>query len=105
MGGYNLDHTATGRDANILAPWRDRAACYAMPGVMDPPGGHAEASEGRALAVCGGCPVTRECFAWVMARKDRCDPGGVCGGMTERARSKLRARVRGLRSNERAAAS
>jgi len=105
MGGYNLDHTATGREANILARWRDHAACYGMPDVMDPPAGHTTASERRALQVCAICPVVHDCAEWVMARREREDPGGVAGGMTERRRLKLRCNASWQRGQAKAAAS
>jgi WhiB family redox-sensing transcriptional regulator len=56
--------------------WRDRAACKDEP----PEWFDAETDENaaRALAVCAGCPVRRECFA--AAAADRA-ASGVWGGV------------------------
>ena len=56
--------------------WRDRAACKGEP----PEWFDAETDENaaRALAVCAGCPVRRECFA--AAAADRA-ASGVWGGV------------------------
>ena len=56
--------------------WQDRAACKSEP----PEWFDAETDENaaRALAVCAGCPVRRECFA--AAAADRA-ASGVWGGV------------------------
>jgi WhiB family transcriptional regulator, redox-sensing transcriptional regulator len=56
--------------------WQDRAACRSEP----PEWFDAETGENaaRALAVCAGCPVRRECFA--AAAADRA-ASGVWGGV------------------------
>jgi hypothetical protein len=56
--------------------WQDRAACRTSP----PEWFDAETEENaaRALAVCAGCPVRRECFA--AAAADRA-ASGVWGGV------------------------
>ena len=56
--------------------WQDRAACRSEP----PEWFDAETDENaaRALAVCAGCPVRRECFA--AAAADRA-ASGVWGGV------------------------
>ena len=56
--------------------WQDRAACTSEP----PEWFDAETGENaaRALAVCAGCPVRRECFA--AAAADRA-ASGVWGGV------------------------
>ena len=56
--------------------WQDRAACRGEP----PEWFDAETDQdaARALAVCGGCPVRRECFA--AAAADRA-ASGVWGGV------------------------
>jgi len=56
--------------------WQDRAACKSEP----PEWFDAETEENaaRALAVCAGCPVRRECFA--AAAADRA-ASGVWGGV------------------------
>lgn len=68
--------------------WRELAACrVAEPELFFPaasagrPGGQAAAE--RAKAVCGACPVRRECLQFALATRQRY---GIWGGMSEHER-------------------
>jgi hypothetical protein len=81
------DHARDAQAADVCAAWRDRAACAGLDMSPDPI--DADATE-KAVAVCATCPVLRECSRWVMRLDEAADPGGVCGWMTERARTRWR---------------
>jgi hypothetical protein len=82
----NCDHEMTALIVDVHAAWRDHAACAGldMNPAEDSPG------ESEALKVCDTCPVLRDCRRWVMPLNEYTDPGGICGGMTERGRTRLR---------------
>lgn len=67
--------------------WRDEAACSAA--NVDSswwfPEGYKgqQRSPSRALAICSGCPVRRECLEYALSVPER---HGVWGGMTESER-------------------
>lgn len=82
--GVTVD-VGPGLDADVLAAWRRKAACPGSSLTMDDPDREAEA-----LALCADCPVLRACRAWVLKQANDADPGGVCGGMTEKGRKKAR---------------
>lgn len=83
---YPCDHAQTALEVDVLADWRDLALCAGLD--MNPAEGGAE--EAKALGVCAACPVLAECSSWVMPLNEYSDPGGVCGGMTERRRKSVR---------------
>lgn len=80
------DHVVTALAADVRAAWRDLALCAGLD--MNPAEGSDE--EAEALDVCAACPVLAECSRWVMPLNEYSDPGGVCGGMTERRRKSIR---------------
>lgn len=82
----DTDHVRAALAVDIHAAWRDQAACAGLD--MNPEPDSPE--ESRALAVCDTCPVLRDCSRWVMPLNEYTDPGGICGGMTERGRARLR---------------
>jgi hypothetical protein len=70
--------------------WRSRAACRNTPPELFFPaadsGPAREAQVAAAKAVCAGCPVRTQCLDEALARI----PYGICGGLTERERHRLR---------------
>lgn len=79
--------------------WRDKAACKGkdpelfFPPPVNPYTTREErrafderrlAAEAQAKAICGTCPVTRECYDWAIAT----DADGVWGGTTEAERGR-----------------
>jgi WhiB family redox-sensing transcriptional regulator len=74
-----------------LWSWRLRAACrHVESAVFFPPDGERppqrDARETRAKAICGGCPVIRQCAAYAIQYGERY---GVWGGLSERERAAL----------------
>ncbi len=82
----NCNHEMTALIVDVHAAWRDQSACAGLD--MNPAEDSPEESE--ALKVCDTCPVLRDCSRWVLPLNEYTDPGGVCGGMTERGRARLR---------------
>ena len=76
---------------SALWSWRLRAACrHIDSAVFFPPDGERppqrDARETRAKAICGGCPVIRQCAAYAIQYGERY---GVWGGLSERERTAL----------------
>ena len=76
---------------SALWSWRLRAACrHVDSAVFFPPDGERppqrDARETRAKAICGGCPVIRQCAAYAIQYGERY---GVWGGLSERERAAL----------------
>jgi WhiB family transcriptional regulator, redox-sensing transcriptional regulator len=74
-----------------LWSWRLRAACRDVDSaVFFPPDGERppqrDARETRAKAICGGCPVIRQCAAYAIQYGER---HGVWGGLSEQERAAL----------------
>lgn len=82
----DTDHVRAALAVDIHAAWRGRSACAGLD--MNPEPGSPE--ESKALAICATCPVLPDCSQWVMPLNEYTDPGGVCGGMTERGRARWR---------------
>jgi hypothetical protein len=82
------DHNRTAQVANPRAPWRTRAACLGKAQIMDRK--QRDRPNGEALALCRNCPVLDDCKAWVLSLPDTLDPGGICAGLNERQRMKIR---------------
>jgi DNA-binding NarL/FixJ family response regulator len=61
--------------------WVRKAACSGRPTLFDDP-----ERTGEALAICAGCPVLRDCYAWAL----RNAVDGVAGGMSAAARGAWR---------------
>lgn len=76
--------------AGLRAAWGERAACRRDAGLLDPDSPD-WVDEATAIAVCRACPVLTECRAWVLALPASVDVGGVCGGLTEHERARIRA--------------
>lgn len=81
-------------------PWRERAACRGQdPERFHPkPGGWQVEKEAKAF--CARCPVLEECRAWALAEVGQ---RGVAGGLNDRERQRLRARLAvedGVSNNE-----
>jgi hypothetical protein len=86
---YRTTHPATTTQAG--SRWRSRAACRDVdPELFFPtaaPGTHPHTTQvRRAKAVCGRCPVRRDCLTDALTRI----PYGVAGGLTEDERRNLR---------------
>lgn len=82
------NHALSGELTDPLARWRMHAACKGLD--MEPV--ERSWAEGDALNLCWyRCPVLQQCHDWVMALEAGLDPGGVCGGTTDRSRPGLRA--------------
>lgn len=90
--GVDTNYAASAEAADLTASWRDEAACHGLGSLMDPPRDYADTvAELDALAVCRWrCPVLDDCRSWVLSLPERHDPGGVCGGLTERDRTHAR---------------
>ncbi|MFB0614523.1 WhiB family transcriptional regulator [Streptomyces sp. AGS-58] len=74
--------------------WRDHAACRQEdPDLFFPIGttGPAQVQAQQAKAVCGHCPVRRQCLGWAL---DTDQSIGIWGGTTELERRALRRRAR-----------
>ena len=89
MDAWQEPSEDTGTSA--LWSWRLRAACrHVDSAVFFPPDGeeapHREARETRAKAICGGCPVIRQCAVYAIRYGERY---GVWGGLSERERAAL----------------
>jgi WhiB family redox-sensing transcriptional regulator len=88
----NAGLTATARvEAEAIdgdRSWRGMAAClaydpelfYPVAGAMDTPAAR------RAVQICTGCPVRRECLAEALARRER---HGIWGGTSPEQRSAM----------------
>ena len=80
----------TAERGDQAAYWRDRAACLREdPELFFPVGNSGLTHEqiAEAKAVCGQCPVTRQCLDWAV-RMEQTE--GVWGGTTETERRLLR---------------
>jgi hypothetical protein len=95
--GVDTNYQQSADAAELWASWRDQAACIGQPALMDPPVGDLPA-EWAATDLCRGCPALTDCRTWVMSLLERHDPGGVCGGMTERERTHARKVIVGQRA-------
>ena len=86
------DHHHTGQIAQAAARWRAEAACRGLGHLMDPPP-HARTTQRQweAQDLCMTCPVLQACLHWVLTLPEDLDPGGVCGGLTEKERARRRA--------------
>lgn len=72
----------------LVAEWRNRAACSGYPNSLFFPVPDATASQvERATAVCAVCPVTEECLEYAFETNQR---AGIWGGTTEEERKSLR---------------
>jgi WhiB family redox-sensing transcriptional regulator len=76
---------------SALWSWRLRAACrHVESAVFFPPDGERppqrDARETRAKAICGRCPVIRQCAAYAIQYGERY---GVWGGLSEQERAAL----------------
>lgn len=76
--------------------WQAIAACYGedqslffAPDYFEV-GGAKNAREAKAKLICRACPVREECLAYAMAIEEE---HGVWGGLNERERRRLRARM------------
>lgn len=96
LSGHNQPLTGmTTMDDQVVVTrdrqWRDRAACRDTdPEAFFPvaeTGPEHEAQVAVAKAICAGCPVRAECFAWALKGLAY----GIAGGMTEDERRRHRA--------------
>lgn len=76
----------------VPGPWADEAACASDPDAMYPDK-VPSASARLAVAICGRCPVRRECLTYAMAVERTTAAHGVWGGMTADQRRKAQARA------------
>ena len=83
------------RLTGVVPAWRVHGACRDHPTVLFFPGRGEDA--GPAQEICAGCPVRDECLEWALTLPERF---GVWGGMSERARRRMRA-ARGLDDDDR----
>lgn len=72
-------------DAVTVPDWHADAGCGGLGTIMGDPD-----FEGEALELCRSCDVLALCRAWVTSLSGIDDPGGVCGGTTEKERKALR---------------
>jgi len=71
------------------ASWMADAACAGQdPNLWHPHRGET-IGEAAAKVVCAGCPVSRECLAYALARRE---PLGVWGGLSVSEREQLTGR-------------
>lgn len=74
--------------ADLVAEWKNRAACSGYPNSLFFPSTDATGSQvERAVAVCHVCPVTEECLEYAFETNQR---AGIWGGTTEDERKSLR---------------
>ncbi len=72
--------------------WQFRAACRGPESALFFPPTYAERKEERedrerrAKAICGGCPVRRECLEYALGIRE---PHGIWGGLNEAERRML----------------
>ncbi|MEO3757066.1 WhiB family transcriptional regulator [Mycobacterium sp. B14F4] len=69
----------------------DDARCAGVNVAVFYPNSGDKAGVQRAKAICGSCPVRRECLAWAVGRREM---HGVWGGMTRRERLALARQAR-----------
>lgn len=95
-----LSYAAEALRLQVDQPWREHAACTGRGLVMDPPAETVAAARDlgtdrrlweKAKAICRTCPVYAECQAWVLSLPGDRDLTGVCGGLTQDQRHRLRA--------------
>lgn len=98
----STDHAETAARLGVDQPWRKDAACAGRSDVMDPGADQIAAAkqlgaEGHlwsaAKQVCAGCPVYWRCRQWALSLPAGGDVSGVCGGLTEAERTRLRRRT------------
>lgn len=93
------DHARAADALKVDQPWRQLAACQGRGLVMDPPAEEVKAAQelgderllwrsGKEL--CWSCEVYDQCRTWVLGLPKEADPSGVCGGMTEHERRRVR---------------
>jgi len=81
---YGPAHVA----ADLVAEWKNRAACSGYPNSLFFPSTDASESQlERAVGVCQVCPVTEECLEYAFETNQR---AGIWGGTTEDERKSLR---------------
>lgn len=75
-------------DTKLLGPSWDLAACAGKDTEMFFPEGPKDYAKriADAKAVCGGCPITAQCFSWAIEN----DEEGIWGGTTYKERQLLR---------------
>lgn len=74
--------------ADLVAEWKNRAACSGYPNSLFFPLADATKSQiERAVAVCNVCPVTEDCLEYAFETNQR---AGIWGGTTEDERKSLR---------------
>jgi WhiB family redox-sensing transcriptional regulator len=73
---------------DVVADWRDHAACAGYPNdLFFPVGDVNELLIERAKAICSICPVTEECLQYALETNQR---NGIWAGTTEDERRSLR---------------
>jgi WhiB family redox-sensing transcriptional regulator len=74
--------------ADVVAEWKNQAACSGYPNSLFFPSTEASASQvERAVGICQVCPVTEECLEFAFETNQR---AGIWGGTTEDERRSLR---------------
>lgn len=74
--------------ADLLADWKNRAACAEYPNSLFFPASDAAQSQiEKAKAVCAVCEVAEECLEYAFETNQR---AGIWGGTTEDERRSLR---------------
>ncbi|WP_433233847.1 WhiB family transcriptional regulator [Actinomadura nitritigenes] len=93
------DHARAADALRVDQPWRSGAACQGQGLVMDPPAEEVKAAQElgverllwrSAKELCWSCGVYDRCQAWVLSLPKEADVTGVCGGMTEGERRRVR---------------
>lgn len=74
--------------ADLLADWKNRAACAGYPNsLFFPPSDGADSQVEKAKAVCATCEVAEDCLEYALETNQR---AGIWGGTTEDERKSLR---------------
>ena len=74
----------------ILADWRDEAACAGQPDDLFFPRGdddHVASRVAKAKEICAVCPVSDACLQYALETNQR---PGIWGGLTEEERRRVR---------------
>lgn len=74
---------------NGEADWKHRAACKGMGDLFFPDFDAPRQQIAQAKAICGGCPVRRQCLEFSLSLPDRWVTG-IWGGVGDDGRRKLR---------------
>jgi WhiB family redox-sensing transcriptional regulator len=79
-------------------PWMAEAACRGLPsGIFYTDEDGKRSSTVQAKAICGGCPVSKDCLTDAVTRRE---PHGIWGGMTPSQRERYTATRLAIHTSE-----